>query len=116
MAAFRPEDEISHWIHTHSLEPVTDATIIEENAFLQELREIRSRGYAVDKGEFEASVRCVAVPIRDRTGRVIAAVSISGPDIRIPNPLIGSSMAMQVVETASHISQALGYLEAPAIL
>jgi len=113
MAAFRPEDEISHWIHTHSLEPVTDATITEENAFLQELREIRSRGYAVDKGEFEASVRCVAAPIRDRTGRVIAAVSISGPDIRIPNPLIGSSMAMQVVETASHISQALGYLDEP---
>jgi IclR family KDG regulon transcriptional repressor len=113
MAAFRPEDEISHWIHTHSLEPFTDATITEENAFLQELREIRSRGYAVDKGEFEASVRCVAVPTRDRTGRVIAAVSISGPDTRMPNPLVGSSMAMQVVETASHISQALGYLDEP---
>jgi len=113
MAAFRPEDEISHWIHTHSLEPATDATITEEDAFLQELREIRSRGYAVDKGEFELSVRCVAAPIRDRTGTVIAAVSISSPDTRMPNPLIGSSMAMQVVETASHISQALGYLDEP---
>ena len=114
MAAFQPEDEISHWIHTHSLEPVTDATITEENALLQELREIRSLGYAVDKGEFEASVRCVAAPIRDRTGRVIAAISISSPDTRMPNPLIGSSMAMQVVETALHISRALGYLDEPA--
>jgi IclR family KDG regulon transcriptional repressor len=116
MAAFRPEDEICRWIRTHGLKTFTDATIIEEDAFLQELREVRSRGYAVDNGEFEVSVRCVAAPIRDRTGTVIAAVSISGPDIRTPNPLIGSSMAMQVVETASHISQALGYLDAPAIL
>lgn len=109
MAAFRPEDEIYHWIRTHGLKAFTDATIIEKDAFLRELREIRSQGYAVDNGEFEASVRCVATPIRDRTGRVIAAVSISGPDSRIPLPLIGSSMAMQVVKTAQLISKALGY-------
>jgi DNA-binding IclR family transcriptional regulator len=116
MVAFRPEDEICDWICTHGLEAVTEATITDKDAFLQELREIRSRGYAVDNGEYEVSVRCVAAPIRDRTGTVIAAVSISGPGTRIPNPLIGSSMAMQVVETASHISQALGYLDDPAIL
>jgi IclR family KDG regulon transcriptional repressor len=114
MAAFGPENEIRHRIRAHGLKPLTDATIIEEDAFLQELREIRSRGYAVDNGEFEVGVRCVAAPIRDRTGTVIAAVSISGPDTRMPVPLIGSSMARQVVKTASHISQALGYLDEPA--
>ena len=111
MAAFRPEAEISHWIHTNGLEPVTDTTITDEDAFLRELRAIRSRGYAVDKGEFEASVRCVAAPIRDRNGSVIAAVSVSGPDTRMSEPLIGSYEAMQVVDTASCISQALGYLD-----
>jgi DNA-binding IclR family transcriptional regulator len=109
MVAFRPEDDIRHWIVTHGLTPVTETTITHEDAFLQELREIRSRGYAVDNGEFEASVRCVAAPVRDRMGRVIAAVSISGPDTRMPVPLIGSSMAMQVVNTAQLISEALGY-------
>lgn len=109
MAAFRPDTDIHRWVRTHGLKSFTKATIIEEDAFLQELREIRSRGYAVDNGEFEASVRCVAAPIRDRTGKVIAAISISGPDSRIPLPLIGSSMAMQVVKTAQFISQALGY-------
>ena len=116
MAAFRPADEICHWIRRHGLESVTDATITDEDAFLRELHEIRSRGYAVDNSEFEFSVRCVAAPIRDRTGTVVAAVSISGPDTRMPMPLIDSSMAIQVVETASHISQALGYLDDPAIL
>jgi DNA-binding IclR family transcriptional regulator len=110
MAAFRPEDEICDWIQTHGLKPATDATITDEDAFLRELRAIRSRGYAVDHGEFEVGVRCVAAPIRDRIGTVIAAVSISGPDARMPNSLIGSSMTMQLVEIALHISQALGYL------
>jgi IclR family KDG regulon transcriptional repressor len=110
MAAFRPEDEISQWIRTRSLKALTDATITDEESLLRELREVRSRGYAVDNGEFEASVQCVAAPIRDRAGSVIAAVSISGPGTRMPVPLIGSAMAKQVVETAGYISQALGYV------
>jgi DNA-binding IclR family transcriptional regulator len=109
IAAFLPEDEICQWIHTHGLKPYTSTTITDEDVFLQELRETRSRGYAIDNGEYEKSVRCIAAPIRDRTGTVIAAVSISGPDNRMPVPLNGSSMAMQVVEAAQHISQALGY-------
>lgn len=114
MAAFRPETEIYHWIRTHELKPHTPATIIEEDAFLQELREVRSQGYAVDNGEYEASVRCIAAPIHDRTGTVIAAVSVSGPDTRMPVPLYDSSIAIQVVETASRISRALGYLGEPS--
>jgi DNA-binding IclR family transcriptional regulator len=109
MAAFRPEDEIRAWLQANDLKAYTDATITDEAAFLNELEEIRSRDYAVDNGEYEASVRCIAAPIRDRSGRVIAAVSISGPDTRMPPHLLGSSMAMQVMETASRISQALGY-------
>lgn len=109
MAAFRPEDEISEWMRSTGLKALTKATITDEATFLRELCEVRSRGYAVDNGEFEASVRCVAAPVRDRNGDVIAAVSISGPDSRMPVPLIGSSLAMQVVETAQRISQALGH-------
>lgn len=111
MAAFWPEDEIRAWIQTNGLKAYTDVTITAKDAFLRELREIRSRGYAVDKGEYEASVRCVAAPIRDRTGKVIAAVSISAPDTRMPLPLLESPMAMRVVRAASRISQALGYSE-----
>jgi len=111
MAAFQPEAEILRWIQTHGLEAYTDATITDEAAFLQELHEIRSRDYAVDKGEYEASVRCVAAPIRDRTGMVIAAVSISAPDTRMPLRRLDNPMATEVVETAFRISQALGYSE-----
>jgi IclR family KDG regulon transcriptional repressor len=109
MAAFRPEDEIRAWIRTNGLKAYTRATITEEAAFVRELGQIRARGYAVDEGEYEASVRCIAAPIRDRTGKVIAAVSISGPDSRMPADLLDSSMAAQVVAAALRISQALGY-------
>ena len=111
MAAFRPEDKIREWIRMNGLQAYTDATITDEAAFLRELHEIRSRGYAVDKGEYEASVRCVAAPIRDRSGKVIAAVSISAPDTRMPLQLLDNPLATQVSETASRISQSLGYSE-----
>jgi IclR family KDG regulon transcriptional repressor len=109
MAAFRLEDEILHWIRMGGLRALTPTTLVDEDVFLEELREIRSCGYAVDNGEFEASVRCIAAPIRDRTGDVTAAVSVSGPSTRMPVPLAGSSLAAQVVEAAHKISEALGY-------
>lgn len=110
LAAFLPEHKIHQWIQNGGLKALTDATITDVDTFLRSLREIRSQYYSVDNGEFEDSVRCVAAPIRDRSGSVIAAISISGPHTRMPAPLIGSSMATQVVETAQSISSALGYV------
>ena len=48
---------------------------------LDELREVRRRGYAVDNGEQEIGVRCVAVPVPVETVR--AAISVSGPALRL---------------------------------
>lgn len=111
MAAFRPEREIREWIREHGLKSYTQATITDEAAFFEELRRIRTRGYAVDQGAYEANVRCVAAPIRDRSREVIAAVSVSAPDSRMPSQLLDGPIAAQVVKTARQISQALGYSE-----
>jgi IclR family transcriptional regulator, KDG regulon repressor len=113
MAAFRPEDEIRRWIRASGLKPYTDATITEEEPFLRELSEIRRRGYAIDNVEHELGVRCIAAPILDKSGAVIAALSIAGPDTRMPALLIGSSMAMQIVETGRRISRVFGYSGQP---
>jgi DNA-binding IclR family transcriptional regulator len=40
-----------------------------------ELKKVRQRGYAVDDREHQANMRCIAVPVRDRDGRVVAALS-----------------------------------------
>jgi DNA-binding IclR family transcriptional regulator len=51
-------------------------------ALLRAVRHVRHDGYASDDQEFIDGIRCIAVPIRDYTGRTIAALSISGPAFR----------------------------------
>ena len=66
----------------------------------------RADGYTVDDGEFLEEVRCVAAPIRDQAGTVVASIGISAPSTRFPKsrwPLA----ARQVMETARAIDVAL---------
>ncbi|WP_143261873.1 IclR family transcriptional regulator [Allokutzneria sp. NRRL B-24872] len=56
----------------------TPATITEREQLDTELAEVRRRGYAVDDEENEASIRCVAAPLLDASGRPVGAVSVSG--------------------------------------
>jgi DNA-binding IclR family transcriptional regulator len=61
----------------------TAATIIDPLRLGQDLAEAQRRGYAIDDEEFSPGVRCVAAPIRDERGRVVATVGLSGPTARI---------------------------------
>ncbi len=108
MAAFRPEEEIRRWIAAHGLQPVTRHTITGESAFLEELGRIRRQGYAVDNGELEEGVRCVAAPIRNDAGQVIAAVSVSVPESRWSSPP-DPTLVQAVLTTARQISEAMGW-------
>ncbi|MGW7479963.1 IclR family transcriptional regulator [Nonomuraea muscovyensis] len=60
----------------------TPNTITETRAMLAELALVRDRGYALDLGEEELGVHCLAVPVHDGE-RVVAAMSVSGPAERI---------------------------------
>lgn len=61
----------------------TDKTITNKEDFLLELSSVRQKGYALDLEENENGITCIAVPIFDHMGNAIAAVSISGPTIRM---------------------------------
>lgn len=67
------------------------------------------RGYAIDDAEREEGVRCVSAPIFNTRGRVIAAVSVSGPSLRLSHAKL-DALADSVRNTAAAISSALGYL------
>ncbi|MEU9887450.1 IclR family transcriptional regulator [Sphaerisporangium sp. NPDC051017] len=56
----------------------TEHTVTTVEEMMAELDAVRERGYAVDLGEEELGVHCLAVPVRDG-GRVIAGMSVSGP-------------------------------------
>jgi DNA-binding IclR family transcriptional regulator len=80
--AFQPAARIDAII-AGGLKRFTDATITDGRKLKSELKLIRARGYAVDEGEHQPGIRCVGAPIHDRTGRVIAGLSASGPARRL---------------------------------
>ena len=87
-------------------EAFTAATIINAAEMAKELAHIRSQGYAVNRGEWRASVWGVAAPITDGTGRVMAAIGVSGPATRI-KPAGIRSLAKAVTEAARRITNTL---------
>jgi len=77
-------------------------------ALKRDLQQTRQRGYSVDNEENELGARCVGAPILNHLGRVVAAISVSGPVSRMSEGM-KESVAEAVVHTAAHISQRLGY-------
>lgn len=73
------EDELKRFLKRTDLKPLTNKSIAEVPALLREIAEVRRTGLALDKGEFNAEVRCMAVPVTDFTGQVVGAIGISGP-------------------------------------
>ncbi len=68
--------------------------------------EIRARGFATDNAEFMEGVRCLAAPIRDKEGAVVASIGISAPATRFP-PERQPEFAAQVTDIAAQISEAI---------
>ena len=66
------------------LQPLTPRTITDRATLEGEITLVRERGYSTDRGENIPDVHCVAVPIRDLGGRVVAALSITAPAARLP--------------------------------
>lgn len=95
-------------LHAKGMPAVTERTCTDVNEFLKQLDVIRERGYAVDDEENEIGMRCVAAPILDYRGDVIAAVSATGFLEMIPYERI-DSVADYVKTCAAGISRSMGY-------
>jgi DNA-binding IclR family transcriptional regulator len=90
----------------------TPHTLVRRKDIEHDLEETRARGYSINRGEFRAGVCGIAVPIRDRTGGVVAAVGVWGAEKNI----IGArrdELAYLTMAAARDISQQLGYIESP---
>jgi DNA-binding IclR family transcriptional regulator len=72
----------------------------------KELVKVRADGFAMDDGEYSAEVRCVAAPIRDPGGVIVASVGISAPQTRFPRQRCLNAAA-DVIATARDISASL---------
>jgi IclR family transcriptional regulator, KDG regulon repressor len=76
---------------------------------MKEITGAREKGWAMDDEEHEAGIRCIAAPVHDYTGRVIAAVSTSG-DMKIIQQEKDEETSRYVRETAMSISKRMGYI------
>jgi DNA-binding IclR family transcriptional regulator len=89
----------------------TPRTITSLKAFEAELTSVRGQGYALDLEEFEEGLRCIAAPVRDHSGRVIAALGIAGPRRRLEDERLGGLVEI-VIAAAQRLSRNLGHLDA----
>jgi DNA-binding IclR family transcriptional regulator len=88
----------------------TANTIIGPDALLAELDRVAEQGYAVDHAEHETFINCIAAPIRDASAQVVAAVSISVPDVLLAYEQV-LDLLPELLRTARAISTDCGWHE-----
>lgn len=108
LLAYMPPEEIEKEIVESGLRRFTPLTFVDRQALLQELEEIRQRGYAISMGEHSPGIASISCPIRNQEGQVIAAINISGPSVRLTEAKALEYMPHLRQATVA-ISRQLGY-------
>ena len=109
LLANMPEIKRDHLLEG-PLERATSRTIVDPEALVVQLREIRVRGYAQTLEELEEGLNAVAAPVRGADGDVVAALSVSGPAFRM-RPVDLPRIARFTMEAAGAVSRRLGHVE-----
>ncbi len=100
---FNPQ-EIERIAESTGLKPLTYKTITDKQRLIEAVESIRTKGYAIDDEECEIGARCVAAPIWDYSGIVVAAISVSGPATRMTIAKI-ESIRDSLLRVANEISR-----------
>lgn len=82
LAGMSPE-AVERLYPSERLDQMTDATNADRATLFEELAEARTQGYSVNHGESEPGLVAVGVPLSDRTGTPVAALTIAGPTARM---------------------------------
>jgi len=108
LLAYLPEEERKKILDKKGLPRLTENTITDEGKLGKELFKVKEQGFALDRGEHEKDIRCIAAPIRNYQGKVIAAVSVSIPAFRIDADK-QNNLKKALIQTSKKISKRLGY-------
>lgn len=115
LLAFLSNEELERTFGEQALKPLTEKTLFRLDLLKAHLQEVIRSGYAVEDEEVKEGLKGVAAPVRDATGRVVAAVGLLGPSSRLPDERIEGELKLLITEAALTISQRLGYLETLAV-
>jgi IclR family KDG regulon transcriptional repressor len=108
LLAHQPADVVKQIIDC-GLPRYTEHTITSPDLLMEELASVRVKGYAIDDEEIEVGLRCIAAPVRNHSGSVIAAISVAAPVQRMSKKNLQTTVPT-VTAAAESISRRLGYL------
>jgi len=115
LLAHLPDDRLDAYFAAATFKRLTPQTISTEAGLRGILRQVRQQGWAMVDQEVEVGVRSAAAPIRDQSGKVIAAINVSAHASRVMLRQLKRTHVPVVVDAARRISLALGWRESLTI-
>jgi DNA-binding IclR family transcriptional regulator len=111
LMAHLPAEALARAVEEKGLPKRTANTITDFNQLKDHMALVRKQGYAIDDEENERGIRCVGAPIFNEAGRVVAAISVSGPAFRVTKKAVQERLKKEVMATAHRISRKLGFTQ-----
>lgn len=108
LLSFMAQEQKDAVLKGTALEQLTPNTVTDPKVLAQEFEEIRKRGYAVSEGERVDGVSCVAAPIFETGGKIIGAITISGPTTRFSEQKI-KEYGKLIMHATRELSRSMGY-------
>jgi DNA-binding IclR family transcriptional regulator len=106
-----PTDQVVSLLREVTLERRTPNTITDPIQLLEEIKLTAERGYAIDNGEHEEGIKCFAAPIKEYSGDIVGAISLTGLKREFDEPKESKMMIAAITRTATEISRALGHVD-----
>ena len=101
-------DELGEYFAQATTSAARGAKLLDITHYAQELEEVRERGFATVNGEMTRDTVAVSAPVRDHTGAVVAALTISAPSDRV-TPESQEACTKAVIRAGQELSQLLGF-------
>lgn len=103
LLAGMPESDLAAYLSAVRLEPLTARTVSSVAALRGEVSRVRSQGWALVNQELEEGLRALAVPIRDRSGKVVAALNVSAHASRTSLEAMRRDLLPPLLKTAAKV-------------
>lgn len=111
MLAYMPEEKVMRILEDVKIEMHTNKTVQDIQALFRQLIEIREKKYAIDDEEYVEGLKCVAAPIFNYYGDVIAAISVAVPKYRYEAGEENIGYGSLIKSTAANLSKEFGYIK-----
>ena len=102
-----PDKAVTQILHRVGMMKFTDRTIVDPQALLVELAQVRKRGWAIDDQERSDGMRCLGAPVFNEHGEVVGALSVSGPTVRVTEERLGE-LGPMVKRAAADLTERIG--------